>query len=99
MSLQVLNLCSQALRSAEKKLHHDGLPFATHRMLMLIIEATTESVHHSPFLIGDVDRVLLVVVFNLFVQFAGLCGQLVDFTPSGEKHYVGIMSHYWEKLV
>lgn len=37
--------------------------------------------YHSPLLIGEVDRVLLVVVLNLFVQFAGLCGQLVDLTP------------------
>ena len=36
---------------------------------------------HSPLLIGEIDRVLLVVVVNLFVQFAGLSGQLVDLTP------------------
>ncbi len=30
--------------------------------------------YHSPLLIGEIHRILLVVVFNLFVQFAGFCG-------------------------
>lgn len=41
--------------------------------------------NHSPLLIGEVDRVLLVVVVNLFVQFAGLCGQLIDLTPAANQ--------------
>lgn len=43
---------------------------------------------HSPLLIGEIDRVLLVVVFNLFVQFARLCGQLSDLTPNSNSNRV-----------
>lgn len=39
----------------------------------------------SPLLIGEVDRVLLVVVINLFVQFAGFCGQLINLAPAAKQ--------------
>lgn len=42
--------------------------------------------NHSPLFIRQIDRVLLVVVVNLFVQLAVLCGQLVDLTPNSNNN-------------
>lgn len=50
-------------------------------LLTMFFKNKKRQKHHSPLLIGEIDRVLLVVVFNLFVQFACLCGQLSDLTP------------------
>lgn len=40
--------------------------------------------NNLPLLIGEIDGVLLVVVLNLFVQFARLCGQLGDLAPNNK---------------
>lgn len=49
-----------------------------------------EEEHHPPLFIREIDGVLLVVALNLFVQSAGLCGQLVDLTPDRRTNFTSI---------
>lgn len=85
-----MSLISAARPSALQQTHITGFIFHSITVKGNLVIKEEEEEHHPPLFIREIDGVLLVVALDLFVQFAGLCGQLVDLTPDRRANFTSI---------